>query len=152
MSCVKPGSVSPAERHPPPIVSAASKTTTLRPVCAMTMAAASPLGPDPTTTASGVIRPAMMICRTRRVRLFHYLHRQHRLRRRGRGWCRTVGIHERLEFRMEDIQPELVALHLLKCPIGSPAVSRHPIDSRHDTGTMTPSLAMHVDGLVRRIG
>src|SRR5436189_3799272 len=35
------------------MVGSASNTMTLRPVCAMTIAAASPFGPDPTTMASG---------------------------------------------------------------------------------------------------
>src|SRR5688572_24911816 len=52
---MKPGHVNSAERHPPPIVSADSKTTTLRPVCAMAMAAARPFGPAPTTMASTFI-------------------------------------------------------------------------------------------------
>ena len=53
MSWTKPGSVSSAERDPPPIVSAASSTRTERPARARAMAAASPFGPAPTTTASG---------------------------------------------------------------------------------------------------
>src|SRR5205085_7777796 len=51
-SCMKPGSVSSAERTPPPIVAFASNTTTLHPAWARTMAALRPFGPDPTTTAS----------------------------------------------------------------------------------------------------
>ena len=51
-SCMKPGSVSSSERTPPPIVSAASRTSTERPARASSIAAASPFGPDPTTTAS----------------------------------------------------------------------------------------------------
>ena len=51
-SCTYPGSVSSAERVPPPIVSACSSTSTDRPACASAMAAARPLGPEPTTTAS----------------------------------------------------------------------------------------------------
>src|SRR4051812_13033271 len=54
MSCVKPGSVSGADRAPPPARSAASNTTTLQPACARTMAALSPFGPDPMTTASNM--------------------------------------------------------------------------------------------------
>ena len=37
---------------PPPIVGAASRTTTERPASAIATAAASPLGPEPTTIAS----------------------------------------------------------------------------------------------------
>src|SRR5665213_1051673 len=48
----KPGRVSSAVRHAPPTSSAASTTCTARPRSASTMAAASPLGPEPTTTAS----------------------------------------------------------------------------------------------------
>src|SRR6266540_3755972 len=52
-SCTKPGSVSSAERAPPPISSFASYTATEWPARAIWMAAARPLGPAPTTTASG---------------------------------------------------------------------------------------------------
>ena len=52
MSWTKPGSVSSAERDPPPIVSAASSTRTERPARARAIAAARPFGPEPTTTAS----------------------------------------------------------------------------------------------------
>jgi hypothetical protein len=52
MSWVKPGRVSSADRQPPPMVSAASKTMTLRPVRAISIAAARPFGPEPTTIAS----------------------------------------------------------------------------------------------------
>ncbi len=48
----KPGSVSSEVRAPPPGSSAASTTRTLRPASARVMAAASPLGPAPTMTAS----------------------------------------------------------------------------------------------------
>lgn len=51
-SCTKPGKVSAAERAPPPGSGCASRTSTLRPARARTIAAASPLGPAPTTTAS----------------------------------------------------------------------------------------------------
>src|SRR4051812_44699467 len=51
-SCTKPGSVSAAERAPPPKVSLASTTSTAQPARARYTAAASPLGPLPTTTAS----------------------------------------------------------------------------------------------------
>ena len=44
-SCTKPGSVSSAERAPPPIVSLASSTSTERPARASAIAAASPFGP-----------------------------------------------------------------------------------------------------------
>src|SRR3954471_9141947 len=50
---MKPGRVSSAERDPPPIVCLASSTRTERPARASTIAAARPLGPAPTTTASG---------------------------------------------------------------------------------------------------
>ena len=51
-SWTKPGSVSSAERVPPPTVSAASSTRTESPARASTIAAASPFGPEPTTIAS----------------------------------------------------------------------------------------------------
>src|SRR5438270_7999125 len=51
-SWMKPGSVRGAEREPPPIVSPASSTRTDLPARAISIAAASPLGPAPTTTAS----------------------------------------------------------------------------------------------------
>ena len=51
-SCTNPGRVSSAERIPPPTVGAASKRATDRFALASVMAAASPLGPLPTTTAS----------------------------------------------------------------------------------------------------
>ena len=51
-SWTKPGRVSSAERHPPPIVSFASYTVTERPLRASSIAAASPFGPAPTTIAS----------------------------------------------------------------------------------------------------
>src|SRR5205823_3959179 len=51
-SWTNPGSVSAADRAPPPIVSFASTTSTARPRRARATAAASPFGPDPTTTAS----------------------------------------------------------------------------------------------------
>src|ERR1035437_7287382 len=52
MSWTKPGTVSSAEREPPPTVSAASTSSTERPAWARRMAAARPFGPAPTTTAS----------------------------------------------------------------------------------------------------
>src|SRR3954454_22141931 len=51
---MQPGNVTSAERSPPPSVSAASRRTTERPARAIVIAAASPLGPAPTTTASGL--------------------------------------------------------------------------------------------------
>ena len=56
-SCTKPGSVSAALRVPPPIVSAPSSTSTERPAAAHVMAAASPFGPEPTTTTSTTPSP-----------------------------------------------------------------------------------------------
>ena len=57
-SWTNPGRVSSAERVPPPTVSAPSTTSTERPAWARVMAAARPLGPAPTTTASyGCSRP-----------------------------------------------------------------------------------------------
>src|SRR5580765_3286628 len=53
---MKPGSVSSADRAPPPIVSFASNTTTLHPACASTIAALNPFGPEPITTASIMCR------------------------------------------------------------------------------------------------
>src|SRR6185295_11362471 len=51
-SWTKPGSVSSADRVPPPTVAAASTRRTERPARASVMAAARPLGPAPTTMAS----------------------------------------------------------------------------------------------------
>ena len=52
-SCVRPGaSPRSSVRAPPPSVDSASRTRTDSPALARTTAAASPLGPDPTTTAS----------------------------------------------------------------------------------------------------
>src|SRR5205085_6725635 len=48
---MRPGSVSWLLRAPPPSVSAASRTSTSTPSAARVRAAASPLGPLPTTTA-----------------------------------------------------------------------------------------------------
>src|SRR5947207_12145119 len=67
---MNPGSVSCAERTPPPIVGSASKTTTDRPARARTIAAASPFGPEPITTASGAL-----IVRTEDSRLDRRDHR-----------------------------------------------------------------------------
>ena len=46
------GSVNALERNPPPRVSARSRTITERPARASEIAALSPFGPEPTTTAS----------------------------------------------------------------------------------------------------
>src|SRR5207237_10608700 len=51
-SCKKSGSVSSAERAPPPIVAFASRTNTDCPARAKVIAAARPFGPEPTTTVS----------------------------------------------------------------------------------------------------
>jgi hypothetical protein len=51
-SCTKPGSVNSAERADPPTVGAASRTRTFRPFRANSIAAQSPLGPEPMTIAS----------------------------------------------------------------------------------------------------
>ncbi len=56
-SCINPGSVSAADRTPPPIVASASNTVTRHPACASTIAADRPFGPEPTTMASEDIRP-----------------------------------------------------------------------------------------------
>src|SRR5215813_12145936 len=52
ISCTKPGNVRADERMPPPRVWCASITSTEHPARARVMAAARPLGPEPTTTAS----------------------------------------------------------------------------------------------------
>src|SRR5579859_5295871 len=52
-SWTNPGSVRASDRVPPPAVGSASWTTTERPAFARVIAAARPLGPEPTTTASG---------------------------------------------------------------------------------------------------
>src|SRR5256886_4315534 len=49
---MNPSSVSASERVPPPMLASASSTRTDLPAAARTMAAASPLGPPPTMTAS----------------------------------------------------------------------------------------------------
>ncbi len=49
----KPGSVSGSVVSPPPISAARSRTSTRTPASARLSAAASPFGPEPTTTASG---------------------------------------------------------------------------------------------------
>jgi hypothetical protein len=54
MSWRKPGKVSSAVRRPPPSSDLPSSSSTDKPACCMAMAAASPLGPEPTTTASYV--------------------------------------------------------------------------------------------------
>src|SRR5207248_10798856 len=56
-SCTNPGSVSSAERIPPPIVSAASCTSTGTPASARVIAAASPFGPEPITNARFTVAP-----------------------------------------------------------------------------------------------
>src|SRR5271170_4059825 len=48
---MKPGRVSGSVRAAPPGWASASKTSTLSPACARTIAAARPLGPDPMTEA-----------------------------------------------------------------------------------------------------
>ena len=58
-SCSSPGTVSSSVRVPPPIVSRASSTVTESPRWASVTAAASPLGPEPTTTASSVMPPTL---------------------------------------------------------------------------------------------
>ena len=50
-SCTNPGSVSSAERVPPPMVGCASNTVVRSPACARMMAAVRPFGPEPTTHA-----------------------------------------------------------------------------------------------------
>ena len=52
MSCTKPGRVSSPDRVPPPMVGAASTTSTRHPARPRVAAAVSPFGPAPTTTAS----------------------------------------------------------------------------------------------------
>ena len=56
-SWTRPGTVSSAERMPPPISSFASRTVTSSPACASTIAAASPFGPEPITTAVVMHQP-----------------------------------------------------------------------------------------------
>src|SRR3712207_5692731 len=56
-SWTKPGNVSCAERVPPPTMASASSTSTERPFRANSTAAARPLGPEPTTTASYILLP-----------------------------------------------------------------------------------------------
>ena len=51
-SWTNPGSVSSSLRQPPPIACSASTTSTERPARARQIAAARPLGPEPTTIAS----------------------------------------------------------------------------------------------------
>ena len=56
----KPGSVSAAVRVPPPISSRPSRTRTDAPLRASSTAAASPFGPEPTTTASSMLSTAVV--------------------------------------------------------------------------------------------
>ena len=58
-SWTNPGSVSSADRAPPPTWSARSSTVTAWPARAIVIAAASPFGPLPMTTASGMDVPAL---------------------------------------------------------------------------------------------
>src|SRR5436309_3203333 len=58
---MKPGNVSSAERRPPPTVVAPSRTVTERPARARQIAAASPFGPAPTTTASTTAPAARLV-------------------------------------------------------------------------------------------
>src|SRR5450432_4216590 len=51
-SCLKPGNVRASVLIPPPMLLFASNNITDSPACCNVMAAASPFGPDPTTTAS----------------------------------------------------------------------------------------------------
>src|SRR5947209_2664266 len=67
MSWTKPGKVSAAERLPPPTVSRPSTRSTRCPAWARVIAAASPLGPAPTTTASYCRRPASRRSATARL-------------------------------------------------------------------------------------
>src|SRR5690242_13239028 len=54
MSWKCPGCISSLVRVPPPMLGPASKSSTDNPARAITTAAASPLGPAPTTTTSGI--------------------------------------------------------------------------------------------------
>src|SRR5215475_857644 len=68
MSWRKPGRVSSSVRVPPPGVFPDSSTSTDLPASASVIAAASPFGPAPTTTASGVIeRPDQDVLARREV-------------------------------------------------------------------------------------
>src|SRR5438093_10809360 len=102
---MNPGSVSSAERPPPPIVRSASKTITFLPARARTMAAARPFGPDPTTTASGLLattipfsRRAPRACNDDRDPIGE-LALAARLYTRGRG-----GLPRRLHLRRESVR------------------------------------------------
>src|SRR5205823_13681009 len=64
-SCTKPGNVNSALRVPPPMVGSASWTRTRRPARASSMAAERPLGPLPTTTASGMARKLLQLVELR---------------------------------------------------------------------------------------
>ncbi len=59
-----PGRVSSLVRQPPPGSAAPSMTSTASPALASVIAAASPLGPEPTTTASGCLTTAPRPART----------------------------------------------------------------------------------------
>ena len=61
MSCTNPGKLQFADRKPPPIWSFASSRRTCRPSRASVIAAARPLGPEPTMTASyAMLSPGKM--------------------------------------------------------------------------------------------
>ncbi len=62
-SCLSPGTVSSAVLVPPPMSSAASSTVTATPARASVTAAASPFGPEPTTTASSSAVTSPSQCR-----------------------------------------------------------------------------------------
>src|SRR5580765_2265009 len=77
------------------------------------------------------------------------------LRALGLGACdgcwNRIAVDEFLEFRVQEVGPELVLLHFFECLIGSPAILRHPIGGGHHPGAMAASNAVNVDGLTRRI-
>ncbi len=59
---MNPGNVSSPERAAPPGIGAVSRTCTSKPACASTIAAASPFGPLPITTAVRFIRLNYALC------------------------------------------------------------------------------------------
>ena len=78
------------------------------------------------------------------------------LDRRKDAGCRRnlwmIPVHEALEFRVEEIRPELELLHLGKRLIArQTSVAGHAIDSGHDAGAMTATDAVHVDRLLRGV-
>ena len=138
-SWTKPGSVSSAVRIPPPTVSAASSTSTERPARASTIAAASPFGPAPTTTASGIGQAYCQALGDRRLLAnrgdqrvdngrVELPARRARSRRRDRPLCSTLDGRRR---------PALSG-SLFACPLGEASIRCDPHVPRRDPERRRP--------------